>query len=177
MLHSMTGFAREAAESPLGTLTCELRAVNHRYLDIQFRLPDELRPKELQLRAEISAALKRGKVECSVHLRRAASESAELRLNQPLVRQLVARSAELSELVPDMTAMNSIDLLRWPGVVEEPVIDTEPLFEHARKLLGRVDLAQIGQVRAGRKRRRTARVRCRLAYRSQGRPRLAGRPR
>ena len=47
MLNSMTGFAREAAELPFGTLTCELRAVNHRYLDVQFRLPEELRPREV----------------------------------------------------------------------------------------------------------------------------------
>jgi uncharacterized protein (TIGR00255 family) len=136
MLHSMTGFARQAAESPLGTLTCELRAVNHRYLDIQFRLPEELRPKEVELRQQISAALKRGKVECSVHLRRAASESTELRLNDALVRQLAARAAELSQQMPDMAPMSSIDLLRWPGVVEEPVIDTEPLYAHAQDLLG-----------------------------------------
>ena len=50
MLHSMTGFARQAVETPLGTLTCELRAVNHRYLDVQFKIPEQLRPKELQLR-------------------------------------------------------------------------------------------------------------------------------
>jgi uncharacterized protein (TIGR00255 family) len=142
----MTGFARQAAESPLGTLTCEIRAVNHRYLDIQFRLPEELRPKEIELRQQIAAALKRGKVECNIHLRRTNSESAELRLNQPLVRQLAARAAELSEQVPDLAAMSSIDLLRWPGVVEEPVIDTEPLYEHARNLVADT-VAALGRMR------------------------------
>lgn len=135
MLHSMTGFARQAAESPLGTLTCEIRAVNHRYLDVQFRLPEELRPKEIELRQQIAASLKRGKVECNVHLRRAASETAELRLNQPLVRQLVARARELDELMPGMAPVNPVDVMRWPGVIEESVIDTEPLFEHANVLV------------------------------------------
>ena len=69
MLNSMTGFAREAVDSPFGTLTCELRAVNHRYLDVQFRLPEELRPKEIEFRQQIAATVKRGKVECSLHLR------------------------------------------------------------------------------------------------------------
>ena len=64
MLNSMTGFAREAAESPFGTLTCEVRTVNHRYLDVQFRLPEELRPKEIEFRQQIAATVKRGKVEC-----------------------------------------------------------------------------------------------------------------
>ncbi|NNL63465.1 MAG: hypothetical protein HKO69_06585, partial [Woeseiaceae bacterium] len=54
MLHSMTGFARESAESALGTLTWELRAVNHRYLDVQFKMPDELRPVEQAFRQQVS---------------------------------------------------------------------------------------------------------------------------
>ena len=82
MLNSMTGFARQSAESPLGTLTWELRAVNHRYLDVQFRLPEELRPSETDLRQQVSTCLKRGKIECSLHFRRAISDSAELKINQ-----------------------------------------------------------------------------------------------
>jgi uncharacterized protein (TIGR00255 family) len=77
----MTGFAREAAETPFGTMTCELRAVNHRFLDVQFRLPEELRPKEIELRAIIGEEIKRGKVECSLHLRRGGNAGSELTLN------------------------------------------------------------------------------------------------
>ena len=69
MLNSMTGFARQAGEFPLGTLTWELRTVNHRYLDVQFRLPEELRPSEGDLRKQVSGQLKRGKIECSLHFR------------------------------------------------------------------------------------------------------------
>ena len=78
MLNSMTGFARETAETPFGTLTCELRAVNHRFLDVQFRLPEELRAKEIELRGRIGETIRRGKVECSVHLRRGGNDGAEL---------------------------------------------------------------------------------------------------
>ena len=62
MLHSMTGFARESVETALGTLTWEIRAVNHRYLDVQFKLPEDLRPKEQDFRQQASAILGRGKV-------------------------------------------------------------------------------------------------------------------
>ena len=147
MLNSMTGFAREAAELPFGTLTCELRTVNHRYLDVQFRLPDELRPREVELRRQIAAAVKRGKVECSMHLRRASHQNEELRLNQELVRQLSARVAELSELLPETHALDPVDVLRWPGVIEEPEIDSEPLFAATSELLA-ATLAALGEMRS-----------------------------
>lgn len=135
MLNSMTGFARAVTETPFGTLTCELRTVNHRYLDVQFRLPEELRPKEIELRNRIGDALKRGKVECSLHLRRAASGEGELRLNENLVNQISARVNEIARLVPETNSVDPIDVLRWPGVVTEPEVDTEPLFTEASKLL------------------------------------------
>lgn len=72
MLNSMTGFARQVADASFGTLTCEIRTVNHRYLDIQFRLPDELRANELEFRKQVGKTIRRGKVDCSVHIRRAA---------------------------------------------------------------------------------------------------------
>ncbi len=147
MLNSMTGFAREAAELPFGTLTCELRAVNHRYLDVQFRLPEELRPKEVELRRQIAAAVKRGKVECSLHLRRAFHANDKLKLDQQLVRQISARVAELSDLLPETRALDPIDVLRWPGVVQEPEIDTEPLFTSTSELLA-ATLSALDEMRS-----------------------------
>ncbi len=147
MLHSMTGFAREAAESPFGTLTCELRTVNHRYLDVQFRLPDELRPREVQFRQQIAAVIKRGKVECSLHLRRALHENEKLELNYELVRQLSARVKELSDLLPETRPLDPVDMLRWPGVIQEPDIDTEPLFATAADLLA-TTLSALDEMRS-----------------------------
>ena len=135
MLHSMTGFARQTAESSLGTLTCELRTVNHRFLDVQFRLPEELRPRETDLRQQVSACLKRGKIDCTVHYRRGSGGSVELRLNEDLVRQLGALTKDLSGLLPETAALNPLDVLRWPGVIVETEFDSEPLFEEMRKLL------------------------------------------
>ena len=135
MLQSMTGFARQIDESPLGTLTCELRAVNHRYLDVQFRLPEELKPKEAEFRAQVAAVLKRGKVECSVHHRRPAADAGRVTINAELVGQLGKAIEEIREAVPEIKKPNSMDLLRWPGVVNEPEVDAEPVFGAAAELL------------------------------------------
>jgi len=147
MLKSMTGFARETAETPFGTLTCELRAVNHRYLDLQFRLPDELRAQETEYRQLLAAHLKRGKVECSLHLRRAVRDSAELSLDHALVQQLGARLKELSTQLPQPQALDPVAVLRWPGVVQEPEFDTEPLVAAAAELL-LASLTALGEMRS-----------------------------
>ena len=135
MLHSMTGFARQIMESDTGSLTCELRAVNHRYLDVQFRLPDELRPKEIELRRQISDALKRGKVECSLHFRRSMAGDNALAVNEDLIRQIGGRLEEVAAHLPNPGPVDPIDVLRWPGVVLESEVDAEPLFVDASKLL------------------------------------------
>ena len=84
MILSMTGFASTSREFPGGLLAMELRAVNHRYLDVQLRLPEELRVIEPQLREQIAAAVSRGKLECRVTLAQSGSDAPRMELN-PLV--------------------------------------------------------------------------------------------
>jgi uncharacterized protein (TIGR00255 family) len=146
-LDSMTGFAREDTETQFGTLTCELRTVNHRYLDVHFRLPDELRAKEIELRQRIGSKLKRGKVDCSLHLRRSGGAAAELKINKDLVRQIGTRIDEIATLLPATQAVDPVDILRWPGVIEEPAIDADPLFAAAADLLEHT-LGALGQMRS-----------------------------
>ncbi len=136
MLHSMTGFARQSAESLLGTLSWELRAVNHRYLDVQFRLPNELRPREHAFRQQVGDVLRRGKVDCTLHFQRAFDQQNALQLNIDLARLLGARLSELAHVLPATTPINPIEILRWPGVLAETEIDAEPLFAEASTLLG-----------------------------------------
>ena len=135
MLHSMTGFARQNSESGAGALTCELRAVNHRYLDVQFRLPDELRVKETELKALVSKVVKRGKVECHIHLKRSGGESGDLAIDGDLVATIARRLDEIATVLPRSAKPNPMDLLRWPGVVLEPEIEADTLFEDSRVLL------------------------------------------
>jgi uncharacterized protein (TIGR00255 family) len=135
MLHSMTGFARHTTELDTGVLTCELRTVNHRYFDVQFRLPEELRPKETELRQLVAGAVRRGKVDCTLNYRRAAGKRAELQLNDALVEQIRRRALELQAAFPALGNLNAIDVLRWPGVIEEPEVDTEPLYAEAAAVI------------------------------------------
>ena len=137
MLHSMTGFARETLESDIGTLTWELKAVNHRYLDVQFRLPEELRGEEQAYRQQASDLLKRGKVECGLFFRRAEAGQSELELNRDLVVSLTEKIEELRVFSHDYGAVNPVDVLRWPGVVQQPEVDVAPLFAEAGKLFAR----------------------------------------
>ena len=162
MLHSMTGFARQSVESSIGTLSWELRAVNHRYLDVQFRLPDELRPKEQAFRHQISAVLKRGKVDCSFHFRRAFDQHDNLQINTELAKLIGTRLTELAKSLPSSAPVNPIDVLRWPGVITEPRTETEPLFAEATTLLDQA-LGAIGEMRANEGERITVMLESRCA--------------
>ena len=143
----MTGFARESVESALGTLTWEIRAVNHRYLDVQFKLPEDMRPKEQSFRQLASAKLGRGKIECSLYFRRAVNQDSELKLDTDLVELIGHRISELTSKLPNVAAVNPIEILRWPGVVVQAETDTGPLLEQASALL-ETALAAINDMRA-----------------------------
>jgi len=135
MLHSMTGFARATVESGFGTLTWEIRAVNHRYLDVQFKLPEDLRTKEQLFRQQASAVLGRGKVECGLYFRRTTDRQTEMQIDVDLIELLGARLSEIATKLPEPAAVNPLEILRWPGVIQQTVIDAEPVFEEASKLL------------------------------------------
>ena len=147
MLYSMTGFARESAETDLGTLTWEIRAVNHRYLDVQFKLPEDLRPKEQAFRQQASESLGRGKIECALFFRRAFNEETEMRVDTDLVELIGHRISDITVKLPNVAAVNPIEILRWPGVVQQAEIDVEPLFAEASKLVD-VALTAISDMRA-----------------------------
>ncbi len=147
MLHSMTGFARESAETDIGTLTWELRAVNHRYLDVQFKLPEDLRPKEQAFRQQASGSLGRGKVECALFFRRAFDEDNELSIDMQLVELIGHRISDITAKLPNVAAVNPIEMLRWPGVVKPTELDIEPLFAEASALFDKA-LAAIGEMRS-----------------------------
>jgi uncharacterized protein (TIGR00255 family) len=143
----MTGFARESAETTIGTLTWEIRAVNHRYLDVQFKLPEDLRPKEQAFRQMASSSLGRGKIECALHFRRAIDENNQMQIDTELVEIIGHRISDLTAKLPNVAAVNPIDILRWPGVVQQAEIDVEPLVGEAAALLEKA-LAAIGEMRS-----------------------------
>jgi uncharacterized protein (TIGR00255 family) len=134
MIASMTGFARREASGPWGTLVCELRSVNHRFLECGFRLPDEVRATEPELRQIATRDLKRGKVDCTISFR--ATQGAELALDidTEALERVLARVRELAAILPGNHNVNLMDVLRWPGVVREDNTGSDEVVGAARKL-------------------------------------------
>ena len=147
MIVSMTGFAAVAAELPGLSLAVELRSVNHRYLDVAVKLPDELRALEPGLRERIAAELKRGKVECRVALARAAAGAADVAIDKARVARLAAAAAEIRQLVPDAASLSAAEILRWPGVLTEPSVAPEALADAIHRLVDHA-LAELAAARA-----------------------------
>ncbi len=129
MIFSMTGFAAAAAERDFGSFALELRAVNHRYLDIQLRLPDQMNMLEPQLREVIAAQLTRGKVECRVSHAPRLSVQNPAPLNPVMLRQLAQWSAEVKQVLPVAGDLSVADVLRWNGVLQGTLLSTDALRE------------------------------------------------
>lgn len=147
MIYSMTGYATAAREFPFGVLNVELRSVNHRYLDIQFRMPDELRAIEPQLRELLGARLNRGKVECRISFAAAAGATPLPELNDALLRQLIALGQRVREVLPDAPEMRVSDVLRWPGMLGADTLPVEELRAACTELTRSV-LAEFTTARA-----------------------------
>lgn len=138
MIFSMTGFATAAAELDTGSLAVELRAVNHRYLDLQLRMPDELRMLEPLLREILAAQLTRGKVECRIGFAPRPSVQNPAQLNQSLVQQLAQWSDEVQAILPEADGLSVADVLRWTGVLQSASIPTDTLQTMVPELLHQV---------------------------------------
>lgn len=138
MINSMTGYATAARELAWGSVSVELRSVNHRYLDVSFRMPDELRPAETALREAIAATVTRGKVECRVAyaLRSGAQNSAEL--DDTLLAQLLDLNAKVRGALPDARTLGVADILRWPGMLGTEELPVDELRVTANELMPEV---------------------------------------
>ena len=126
MIRSMTAFSAAERQTQWGTLSAELRSVNHRYLELSLRLPDDLRGFEPQLREQIGARISRGKLELGLRLRSAQATQNALRINSQRLQQLAQAFAQVSAALPDVEC-NFTEVLRYPGVVEELPMDSEGL--------------------------------------------------
>ena len=151
MIVSMTGFARSEAAITGGTLICELRSVNHRFLEAALRLPEELRSLEGELRALLQKELRRGKIDAVFTYRAAADSPGGLQLNHALVERLQVLLAELSgsggawgRISPQV---NLVDLLRYPGVLRDGSGDAGAMNEAVRALFGKA-LTELKGMRA-----------------------------
>ncbi len=146
MILSMTGYAAASAELDSGSLTLELRAVNHRYLDIQLRMPDELRSVEGALREAITAQLQRGKVDCRINYAARGAQTGTA-LNRDLLQQLAAWNREVQNALPDAHSLGVADVLKWHGVLEAPSASADELRAALLNLLQEV-LQEFSAARA-----------------------------
>jgi uncharacterized protein (TIGR00255 family) len=126
MIRSMTAYASAERAGPSGTLTCELRTVNHRYLEISPRLPDDMRGFESALRERIGARLSRGKVDVTVRLRAEPGATEGPRVNGAMLARLSELALDFEQRFPRMT-IEFTELLRFPGVLQQPDTDTDAL--------------------------------------------------
>jgi len=131
----MTGFAAATLDIPQGSLALELRAVNHRYLDVTLRTEEALRVLEPAIRELIAAQIGRGKIECRLSLTAGNGDNDGLQLNGALVRQLVEMGHAVQEYAPDSRPLSVADILRWPGAVGGATPAAESLREPCLKIL------------------------------------------
>jgi len=136
MIRSMTAFASAETETPWGALSFELRSVNHRYLELSPRLPDELRALEPAVRERVAAKLTRGKVDVNLRFKPAEASATEIRLNDAMLDRLERVAGVLGERFPKL-ATDFTRLLEWPGVLVREEIDQDGLRQAALDLLNR----------------------------------------
>jgi uncharacterized protein (TIGR00255 family) len=122
----MTGYAVATSEGAAGTLTIEIKSVNSRFLDLQFRINDDLRTLEPDLRAAIMAAITRGKVEARLSFGRKVAGGSQA-LNQSVLADLARLQGEVARHFVSAPVMTVAELLRWPGVIEEAQVGQESL--------------------------------------------------
>jgi len=135
MISSMTAFAREEYRGDLGVMSWEIRSVNHRYLEAFVRLPEELRVLETSVRERLNARLSRGKLDVSLKFKPGARAEAGLQVNRRLVEQLLVAEEEMAGMLHCDSYLRPLDLLRWPGVLEEQEQDYTPVKQQAMALL------------------------------------------
>jgi uncharacterized protein (TIGR00255 family) len=146
-IYSMTGYAVVTRDLPQGSLNLELRSLNNRYLDIQFRLPDELRMLEGLMRELLVARLNRGKIECRVNFLPSVSTENLQHINSDLLHKLLKLNQVVRATLPDAGSLDVADVLRWPGMLGSAALPVADLSGPCMELLG-TGLDELAAARA-----------------------------
>ncbi len=147
MIASMTGFAAAALEMPQGSLAVELKTVNHRYLEFQTRIPEEIRALEPAMREAVSARLTRGKVDCRVTFTPAANAQRAMTPGEEALAALEAAARRVRERFPEARALSVSEILHWPGVLGEESLRADTVKDPLMGLVERA-LSELDQTRA-----------------------------
>ncbi len=148
MIHSMTGFATQTCDLGAVSLHLELRSVNSRYLDLAFRIVEDLRQAEPAIREQITARLSRGKVECRLNLRANDSAPRSLALNAALLGQLAHAQDTVHERFPQAAPLSVAEIVRWPGMLADDSVG----FEQMQPAIAELTKAALGELIASRQR-------------------------
>lgn len=135
MIYSMTGYAIATKESSQGTLSLELRSVNHRYLDIQFRLPDKFRVLEPSMRELMTSQLNRGKVDCYMSFNQLSGNEDMQKINTELLQRLLELNHTVRTALSDAQSLSVADIIRWPGILKTDILPTDDLCNLCKELL------------------------------------------
>jgi uncharacterized protein (TIGR00255 family) len=132
----MTAFARESVNTDQGTLTVELRSVNHRYLDCSFKLPDQLRPLEPGLREQASGGLARGKLDCLIRVQSHPGRSGDWQLDEQQLERLLKAAGEVEQRLDNSRPLSALEVLQFPGICSSEDQSEEVLQKAAARLFG-----------------------------------------
>jgi len=136
MANSMTAFAREAGTAEWGTITCELRSVNHRYLELNPRLSEELRQLEPRIREALSSRVARGRVDCYLKLQlREDTTQGDFKIDNELLARVAKLGGDTQKQFPHLGPLPVTEVLHWPGVIRERGIDLDTLADMAMDLV------------------------------------------
>ncbi len=136
MTRSMTAFARQEAEHEWGSLSWEIRSVNHRYLEPHLRLPENLKELEGFLRERLRKTLSRGKVECTLRFIPEAKVQ-QLVVNESYAKEVIQAAESVQGMLSNHQALDALELLRWPGVLQDTKIDMDLVKNSAKELFGK----------------------------------------
>jgi uncharacterized protein (TIGR00255 family) len=135
MIQSMTAFARVQNQSSSGNFVCELRSINHRYLEFTLRLPEVLHELEVLVRERIRHHIKRGKVECYLRYQPSEGASVHINVNAAIAKKLCEANEVISRLLKNPAPVSTMDILHWPGILEMAEVDLESIQDDVMQLL------------------------------------------
>lgn len=134
MTYSMTGFSRSSSEQSMGALAWELRSVNHRYLDVTVKLPDDLKGLETTVRQKLAECVKRGKIECNLRYKPSAEQQGEIQVDEELAAEILKACHTITKTLRQPSEINVLEVLKWSGVVKETETDLTPVMAEALTL-------------------------------------------
>lgn len=128
MIKSMTAFARAQKNSEFGDIIIEIRSVNHRYLETNFKIPDDFRSQEMEYRKQISQHISRGKLDICIRYKLSNTHQSEIVINKDLIKDIRKAEQTILDIAHESHALDVADILAWPGVIQENQIDLSMFF-------------------------------------------------